>query len=47
MSKIEKPFLTRFFEKKSEDIEIPKINGDEMLEQIKARQEKEGKSDDN
>jgi len=47
MSKTEKSFLTRFFEKKSEDIKIPKISGDKMLEQIKARQEKEGKSDDN
>lgn len=47
MSKTEKSFLTRFFEEKSEDIKIPEISGDEMLEQIKARQKKEGKSDDN
>ena len=47
MSKTEKSFLKRFFDKQSEDIKIPEISGDEMLEQIKARQEKEGKSDDN
>ena len=47
MSETEKSFLTKFFDKQSEDIKIPEISGDEMLEQIKARQKKEGKSDDN